>query len=203
MAHKSIILFSLILITLISFAAEDLTEETPQRLGPAIGSFSTPLSIGFRFPIANHYSIDILGHIPQYVSSKVEHGPELAGLQFGALFGYSLPVHLEENIAFVIRPHIDISYLSQSGNIFEDSLGADDYKRSELALRLGAFLGMEVFLEEVGIPNVNVALGLTAGTEYDAIYEDFDGNKVKTSSFRMPLVGSSPFGATFGVWWYF
>ncbi len=197
-----LIFTSLILTALMAavlFAAEDVTTETPSRLAPALGITSSPLAIGYKLTIADHYGIDFLAHIPIIATSKVENGEELSGLQIGGLVGYSFPLRLEENIGFVMRPQFDFSYLIQSG----ESGGGTDIKRNVLTIRPGVFAGIDVFLEEIGIPDVNVQMGITAGSEFMSENLDWGGAEIKTTSFNGPFVDKGYFGATLGIWWFF
>ncbi len=180
-------------------AAEDVTESTPARIAPAIGISSTPLSVGYRMSLSDHYSIDLLLHVPIYVSSSVDGGEELSGFEFGGLIGYYIPLRLEENVAFVIRPQVDFAYLMQSGELGS----GDDIDRNVLKIRPGAFAGIEVFMEEIGIPDLNVQLGVTVGTEYTSESYSAASIDIESSSFKGPIIDSSPFGATVGIWWYF
>lgn len=193
----------IILLTIIAttalFGAEDVTESTPTRLAPAIGISSSPLSAGYRLTMADHYGIDFLAHIPVFVTSNVEGGEELSGIEFGGLVGYCFPLRLEENVGFVLRPQVDFSYLMQSG----ESPSVTDINRNVLTINPGVFAGIEIFMEEVGIPDVNVQLGITAGSKFESENIDYNGSESKSSSFYGPFIDSGNFGATLGVWWFF
>ncbi|MGC9314150.1 MAG: hypothetical protein ACP5G4_00825 [bacterium] len=189
----------LILTASAIFSAEDVTEETPSRLAPAVGISSSPLSVGYKLTIADHYGIDFLAYIPVIETQKTENDEKLSGLRFGGLVGYSFPLRLEENIGFFMRPQFDFNYLMQSG----ESSGGADLSRNVLTIRPGVFAGIEVFLEEIGIPDVNVQMGITAGSEFMSENLDSGGVEFKTTSFGGPLIDKGYFGATLGIWWFF
>jgi len=186
-----------------TLGAEDITEVTPPRLGPALGFANAPLSVGYRMTMGEHYSFDLLAHIPVIVTMEDElSGYDLSGLEFGGLLGYTIPLRLEENIGFMLRPQLDYSYLMQGGDA-----GVADIKRNVLSIRPGVFAGIEIFMEEVGIPDLNIQLGITAGSEYTSESYSSELSGVKTeyqnSSFKGPFIDSGTFGATLGLWWYF
>ncbi|MCD6501462.1 hypothetical protein J7L01_02580 [bacterium] len=188
----NIITATLLFAALCVFAAEDVTETTPLRIAPAVGLTTTPLAVGYRVPLADHYSIDLMLRIPEF-SSNEDGG---SGIEFGGVAGYNIPIRLEENIAFVVKPQIDLSYSTES---FENDSGS--YSVNTFSLRPGAFTGIEIFMEEIGVPNVNIALGFTTGMEYNIISSD-DKIDDRKSTFHIP-VATSPFGATVGIWWFF
>ena len=199
-------LFSVVLLlSLPIIAAEDVTETTPQRLGFAVGLSSAPMSVGFRIPIADHYSVDLALHIPEYISTKTD-AAEMSGMELGGLVGYSFPLRLEENIAFVLRPQLDVSLLTMSGKS-SPAPDSNEIEQTNLDIMPGVFAGVEVFMEEVGIPNMNLLLGFTAGMVFESstysYYSQGKMNDVKSHSFRGPLLGEAPFGATVSIFWYF
>ncbi|RKZ30907.1 hypothetical protein DRQ36_03860 [bacterium] len=185
------IAFAAVAVSII--AAEDVTETTPERLGPALGITSTPLAVGYRMSMGGHYSFDLMLHVPEYIKTANEG----SGFEIGTLVGYNIPMRIEENIAFVIRPQLDITYITES-----EEIGNDTYDTKTWSVRPGAFAGIEVFLEEVGVPNVNFALGFTAGMEYNSTNCESEVGDSDYSTFRIPMA-TSPFGATVGLWWYF
>ncbi|GEM_PF-2028373 len=203
MVQKNILLFGLLIIT-IAFAAlagqaEDTTETPPARLGPAVGVSSTPFAVGYRMSMGGYQSLDIMLHIPAYVSTE-DDGYDLSGLEFGALAGYNFPIRVEKDIYLVLRPQLDITYLSQKSGNYDNS-------SSTLGFYPGAFAGIEVFLEEVGVPNANIAVGFTTGAEILVTTYEIDaggGEMVEydRNTFIFPKA-TSPFGATVSVWWYF
>jgi hypothetical protein len=184
----SILLFAAVAV----FAAEDVTETTPNRIAPAIGVMNTPLAVGYKMPFADHYSIDLMLHVPEFY--KNESGGNC--IEFGGLAGYNIPLRLEENIAFMIKPQFDLSYSMETIEILDKN-----YSINTLSLRPGAFIGIEVFLEEVGVPNVNISLGFTAGMEYNIVDAD-DELGYNESNFHIPMA-THPFGATVAAWWFF
>jgi len=191
---RTLIVISITMILALSlFAAEDKTETTPPRLGPAVGIQSTPLSVGYRMPLGGYYSLDMALHVPEYV--KCEDG--YSGMLFGAMIGYLIPMRLEENFGFVVRPQLDFGYQTQSME-----LNNEDYKRNVFMIRPGAYAGMEIFLEEVGVDNVNISIGFTAGLEYQSINVDSPFGDEDQSTVHIPMA-SSPFGASVSIWWYF
>ncbi len=198
MNWKLITLFLPLIAIASLIGAEDVTESTPTRLAPAIGVSSSPLSVGYRLTMADHYGIDFLAHIPVVVTSDVEGGEELSGIEFGGLVGYGFPLRLEENVGFVLRPQVDFSYLMQSG----ESPSVTDIKRNVLTIRPGVFAGIEIYMEEIGIPDVNVQLGITAGSKFESESVDYNGFESESSSFCGPFIDSGNFGATLGIWWF-
>ncbi len=179
----------IILLAVATFSAEDATETTPPRLGPAVGVTNAPLSVGYRIPFAGYKSLDLAVRIPEFYKNTT------GGLGFGlgGVVGYNIPIRIEENIAFVVKPQLDLEYLTE-----DFDFGAGDYTVNTMSLRPGAFMGVEVFLEEVGVQNVNIALGFTTGMEFNIV--DTDGSA--ESTFHFPKA-TAPYGATVAVWWYF
>lgn len=197
-----VIAFLISVLTL--HAAVDVTETTPLRLGPAAGVWSSPLAIGYRLSIANHYSIDFMASVPKFVKTSDNAGTDLSGMEFGGLVGYAFPIRLEENIGIVLRPQVETS-LQALGN--KTTTSSRDY--SVFSIRPGAFFGVEVFMEEVGIENFNISLGITTGMEFQTIKDSYEDLQTRTKTttksnrYRGPLLGETPFGATVGLWWYF
>lgn len=199
MTRFTTIIAVLMITAAATFGAEDVTTETPSRLAPAVGISSSPLSVGYRLTMADHYGIDLLAHIPVIVTSDVDGGEELSGVRFGGLVGYSFPMRLEENVGFMLRPQLDFSFLTQGG----ESSSETDINRNVLTIRPGVFAGIEIFMEEVGIPDLNVQLGITAGSKFESETVDYNGYENSSSSFYGPLIDSDNFGATLGIWWFF
>ncbi|HHS50200.1 MAG TPA: hypothetical protein ENN07_03705 [candidate division Zixibacteria bacterium] len=185
---KALLLVLLIAITL--SAAEDVTESTPPRLGPAVGIMNAPLAIGYRIPTSGYRSIDFAVRIPEFYKNDTGG----VGFSLGALAGYNIPMRIEENIAFVVKPQFDIAFSAE-----DFKAGDDSYHTNTISLRPGAFMGVEVFLEEVGVSDVNIALGFTTGMELNIVDS---GSSSAVSTFHVPKA-TWPFGATVAVWWYF
>lgn len=187
---KKTVLIPFLLFAAITFSAEDATDGTPPRLGPAIGIINTPLAVGYRLSMLEFRSVDLMLRVPEFY--KNETGG--VGFELGGLVGYNLPLLIEENLAFVIKPQLDLAFSTE-----DIELGNDEYSVNTFSLRPGAFIGLEIFLEEVGVSNVNIALGFTAGAEFDIVNSKYFDAK---STFHIPMA-TSPFGAIVGVWWYF
>lgn len=190
---NKLVLIAILTLAALALGAEDVTTETPSRLGPAVGVISTPLSAGYRLSMGGHYSFDIFAHVPEYV----ETDDGAAGFKFGALAGYNIPLRLEENLAFVIRPQLDVEFYS--ADIEGDTV---EYDHTEFSVRPGAFLGVEVFMEEVGIENMNLAVGFTTGMDISSINTETPAGEDSRVTYHFPVTGA-PFGATVGIWWYF
>ena len=190
--RRIILIFIIVIAAVLSAsAAEDITEVTPDRLGPAIGVSSTPFSFGYRYSMARHQSFDFMLHIPEYINQE-NYG---AGIELGFGLGYNIPLRIEENIAFVVKPQLDFAYAFQSAD-------DQDTKRKVFSLYPGAFAGLEIFLEEVGVPDVNIAIGFSTGMEYSNTTVETGETESSSSSFRLPM-NRAPHGATVALWWYF
>lgn len=147
-----------------------------KRTGIAIGYISAPSAFLFRTSVSGKSAWEMWVDLPKFYLGDNQ------GFLVGIGGGYAMFLTPKENTALYFRPGGGLRYRSQSNY-------------SEGTLYFGAAIGLEVYLDSLGLNDWDVLASAFIGSS--AIWgKDF-------SQLRFPLFNEDPFGICIGIIKYF
>ena len=146
-----------------------------ERTGIALGYMTTPNSFVYRSTWSENSAIDIWLDLPEIYLGDND------GFQVGAGAGYAMFIDKQEYFCFMLRPQVDVAYISE----------ITDYSQ----IGLGVAASAVAYLDSLGIPDVDIYAGISLGSVARF------GNGAKT--FDLILLKEKPFGILLGVMKYF